>query len=214
MCGSPAAHDDPRALDNSPSGQATDLPGWLMSAGSAWRTLLSRIGAWLRMEHMAGDGRMPSFYWLIEDELAGCGRPGGRRDDRELLQRDLSWLRQQGIEALLSLTETPLPDGVLDEHGIASLHLPVDDLTPPDPDQLQDALAFIDFHLSEGRPVAVHCLVGQGRTGTVLAARLIRDGASLDDALAKLRTLSPGAIGSPSQERALADWEQQRGWIL
>lgn len=166
------------------------------------------------MEHMAGDGRMRSFYWLIDGELAGCGRPGGHRDDAELLERDLSWLREQGIGAVLSLTETPLSDGVLERHGLASLHLPVDDLSPPDPDQLQDALAFIDVHLSQGRPVAVHCLVGQGRTGTVLAARLIRDGASLEDALAELRTLSPGAISSPSQERALAEWERQRGWVL
>lgn len=163
---------------------------------------------------MAGDGRMRGFYWLVEGQLAGCGRPGGQRDDAELLERDLGWLREQGIGALLSLTETPLPDGALERHGIASLHLPVEDLSPPDLDQLQDALAFIDFHLSEGRPVAVHCLIGQGRTGTVLAARLIRDGASFEDALAELRSLSPGAISSSSQERALAEWERERGWVL
>jgi atypical dual specificity phosphatase len=185
-----------------------------MSAESDKRTLLSRIGAWLRMEWMAGDGRMRGFYWLAEGELAGCGRPGGRRDDAELLERDLTFLREQGIGALLSLTETPLSTEALERHGFATLHLPVEDLTPPTPDQLQDALAFIDFHVNQGTPVAVHCLVGHGRTGTVLAARLIRDGVPLADALDELRTLSPGAVGSASQERALAEWERQRGWIL
>ncbi|HEX5165322.1 MAG TPA: dual specificity protein phosphatase family protein [Thermomicrobiales bacterium] len=170
--------------------------------------------AWLRLEWMAGDGRMRSFYWLIDDELAGCGRPGGGRDNSRQLDLDLGWLREQGIAALLSLTETPLSDDALDRHGIVSLHLPVEDLSPPTPDQLQDALAFIDFHLSQDRPVAVHCLVGQGRTGTVLAARLIRDGASVEEAIAELRTLSPGAISSPSQERALAEWARTRGWVM
>lgn len=166
---------------------------------------------------------MRGFYWLIEGALAGCPRPGrgGRandgapaRRDAVALDEDLGWLRERGIRALLSLTETPLDAGALARHGFATLHLPVDDLHAPTPAQLHYALAFIDAQRALDRAVAVHCLVGQGRTGTVLAAHRIRAGSTPEAALAELRALSPGAIGSPAQEAALHAFARRRDWIL
>jgi atypical dual specificity phosphatase len=168
---------------------------------------------------------MQGFYWLIEGALAGCPRPGSRRggrpgdgepDEREAdaLAEDLAWLRAQGIGALLSLTETPLAADALLRHRFVNLHLPVDDLHAPTPAQLHFALRFIDEQQALGRAVAVHCLVGQGRTGTVLAAHRIRAGSTTDAALHELRTLSPGAIGSPEQEVALRTFARERDWIL
>lgn len=173
---------------------------------------------------------MRSFYWLMEGALAGCGRPGmsgagratpGERGDRgdaeaatQALDDDLAWLRGRGIGAVLSLTETPLTAGALTRHGLEGLHLPVDDLTAPTPEQLDRALGFIDRQRARGRAVAVHCLVGQGRTGTVLAAYLIRGGLSPEQALCELRTICPGAVGSPEQERALRAFATRRDWIV
>lgn len=168
---------------------------------------------------------MHGFYWLIEGTLAGCPRPGsGRRGhsadgapeerDAAALDEDLAWLRERGISALLSLTETPLDADALARHDFATLHLPVDDLHAPTPAQLHYALAFIDQHQARGRAVAVHCLMGQGRTGTVLAAHRIRAGSTPEAALAELRALSPGAIGSPEQEASLHAFAHSRDWIL
>lgn len=157
---------------------------------------------------------MNGFYWLIPNVLAGTSRPGGRQDDRDQLDRDLGWLRAQGVGALLSLTETSLDEEALARHGFDWLHLPVVDLTPPSPDQLAEALAFIDSHRAHARPVAVHCLVGQGRTGTVLAAYLIRAGADPAAALRELRAVCPGAVENPRQETALAEFARERAWIL
>jgi atypical dual specificity phosphatase len=159
---------------------------------------------------------MDGFYWLIPNALAGCGRPGRRgraAGPPETLAADLAWLRQQGIAAVLSLTETPLDDAALAHHGLEALHLPVDDMTPPSPDQLLTALAFIDRHRAHGRPVAVHCLMGQGRTGTVLAAYLIRDGLRPDLALAELRAICPGAVENRRQEAALAEFAVRQDWL-
>lgn len=173
---------------------------------------------------------IPGFYWLIEDALAGCSRPGQRRANRSshapeagplpqagaeaALAADLHWLSGRGIGAVLSLTETPLSAAAFDRSGLTGLHLPVEDLHPPSPDQLHRAIDFIDLQRSLGRAVAVHCLVGQGRTGTVLAAYLIRNGAGVDEALARVRAVCPGAIGSSSQVEALRKFGARREWIL
>ena len=155
---------------------------------------------------------MDGFYWVVEGTLAGCPLPGGRRG--KAIDTDLRWLRGRGIGAVLTLTQESLPDRALVRHGMRGLHLSVPDLTPPDPEQVEDALEFIDWQIAHGHGVAVHCLMGQGRTGTVLAAYLIRQGSSAVEAIAEIRSRCPGAIGSQSQERALVDWADRRGWIL
>jgi len=169
---------------------------------------------------------MLGFYWFVNGVLAGCARPGGHGGERRgrsapeasvsppALDDDLAWLREQGIGAVVSLTETPLPIGALARHGLAELHMPVDDLTPPTPDQLQAALAFIDRQRALDQAVAVHCLMGQGRTGTVLAAYRIRAGLTPEAALRELRAVCPGAVGSPGQERALDAFAARRDWIV
>jgi atypical dual specificity phosphatase len=159
---------------------------------------------------------MEGFYWLIPRVLAGSGRPGARRNtpmNQARLDDDLTWLRRQNIEAILSMTEEPLDAAALERHNFVHLYLPVPDMTPPLPDQLADALAFIDRQTALGRGVLVHCLVGQGRTGTVLAAYLIRSGQTAEQAIAKIRVVCPHAVENALQETALAEFAARRDWL-
>jgi atypical dual specificity phosphatase len=157
------------------------------------------------------------FYWAVPRVLAGSGRPGGRpgtSGEADRLAADLAWLRGQGIGAILTLTETPLDLAQISELDISYLHLPVIDMTPPTPLQLMDALAFIDHHTAQNRPVLVHCLVGQGRTGTVLAAHKIRAGCAPEQAIAEIRLVCPHAVENERQEEALRQFARRRDWLI
>ncbi|HEX5504687.1 MAG TPA: dual specificity protein phosphatase family protein [Thermomicrobiales bacterium] len=161
---------------------------------------------------------LTTFYWLDQGALAGCSRPGlraaGRGATDAALADDLAWLRDRGIAALLSLTEAPLPAPALAAHGLVARHLPVPDLCAPSRDDFIRALGFLDEQRALGRPVAVHCRMGQGRTGTILAAHLIRAGWDAGAALEALRAACPGAIGRPAQESALRAFAAGRHWLL
>lgn len=151
------------------------------------------------------------FYWLIEGSLAGCSRPGARGVD---LDHDLAVLKAKGIGAVLTLTEAPLVQGALTRHGLTGLHIPIDDFQAPTTIQMLTALSFIDAAIAANQAVAVHCLAGQGRTGTILAAYLLRGGQSAADVIATLRGVCPGAIESPPQVQALHDWASERPWMI
>lgn len=161
------------------------------------------------------------FYWLLDGALAGCSRPGvrERREPRpqshaEALEADLAELRERGIGAVLTLTEEPLPVEALTRHGLEGLHVPVPDMTAPEPEELARALGFVDVQRALGRAVAVHCLAGQGRSGTVLAAYLVRNGATADEAIARVRSACPGALGIEEQVRAVRAFARRRDWVL
>ncbi len=165
---------------------------------------------------------MQRFYWVLADRLAGCSLPGGtqRGNERDAemesaaLHDDLDLLRRKGIGAVLTLTRSPLADAVLGDSEMAYLHLPVPDQRAPKPAQLDQAIAFIDAQNAAGRAVAVHCLMGQGRTGTILAAYLIRNGMTAAEALAEIRRRCDGAISSHEQEAALHAFARRRDWVV
>jgi len=162
---------------------------------------------------------MDRFYWLIPGVLAGCSRPGGTKErwrapSEQDVARDLEWLHSQGVRALVSLTEQSLPESVIAASGIEVLHLPVVDMQPPAAMQFSEALRFIDYHRARSEPVAVHCLMGQGRTGSILAAYMIREGQSQLEALTELRAVCPHAVENNLQEQALEAFATRRDWII
>ena len=147
---------------------------------------------------------IPNFRWQIDGKLAGMARPlvGLGTDEED----DLDFLKAEGITAVVSLTERPLSADALDRHGFARLHVPIEDFQPPTMEQVAEFVAWVDERLTEGSGVAVHCLMGQGRTGTMLACYLVSQGTPPDDAIREVRDQLPAAIETNSQERAVHEW--------
>lgn len=133
--------------------------------------------------------------WLIEGRLLGCAYP--RREAA------LAALADQGIALLINLHERAHGLAHLAHHGLSEVHLPVPDFQPPTIEQLIQAITVIDRALAGGRPVAVHCGAGLGRTGTVLACYLVHQGHTPAEAIARVRAVRPGSVETAGQVAAV-----------
>lgn len=142
------------------------------------------------------------FSWIDEPLLAASAEPAG--------PEQLAWLRDQGVDILVTLTEEPLPRTWVDGAGLMSVHIPIPDMDVPAEEQLEQVMAVIDKARTGGMGVAIHCLAGRGRTGTVLAAYFVHRGLSAREAIAKVRDLRPGSIEVPEQEEAIRAFERSR----
>jgi atypical dual specificity phosphatase len=137
----------------------------------------------------------PGFSWIDRPHLAALAMPDSAAD--------LAWLRRQGIEVLVSLTESPLPRHWVNDAGLMSVNVPVPDMDAPTDRQIDLLLDTIRKANSSGMGVAIHCAAGLGRTGTVLAAYFVAKGLPPREAVEKVRDLRPGSIETIEQERAI-----------
>jgi atypical dual specificity phosphatase len=115
-----------------------------------------------------------------------------------------------GIRALINLAEEPLPEEILRNVGILAEHIPVVDFTAPSLKQVERVITMIHFYLEKNMPVAVHCIAGLGRTGTILACYLVGEGKSADEAITAIRRWRPGSIEMLDQEAVIHEYEQFR----
>jgi atypical dual specificity phosphatase len=142
------------------------------------------------------------FSWIEKPLLAGMARPGALDE--------LLWLRDQGIQLLVSLTESPLRRDWVNDAGLFSMHVPVEDLHAPSQKQIELCLSAILKARTNQFGVGVHCGAGLGRTGTILACYLVTQNTSARDAIAQVRQLRPGSIETPEQEEAIEEFARRQ----
>lgn len=141
------------------------------------------------------------FSWVIDGSLAASGLPSSPAQVR--------WLAGNGIDLILSLTESPLPAEWFEGLSIGSEHIAMEDHAPPSFESLKRAADVIDLQLRQGRSVLVHCLAGIGRTGSSIAAYMILyRGKTAKEAMEELRSVRPRSV-EKAQEAAVNDFERR-----
>ena len=138
--------------------------------------------------------------------LAGGGRIGVCRLPH--LPDDLAAIAAWNPVAVVSMTEasemTPCRElGVaLASAGIDWLHLPIRDFSGPDGpirDAWPETARRLHAILDDGGSVLLHCRGGKGRSGMVALRLMVERGEPAAAALARLRTVRPGAVETAEQ---------------
>lgn len=162
---------------------------------------MGRGGVFLRKLRANVVDEPAGFVWIEQGKIAASGLPSSHRQ--------VEWLSKNGIKSILTLTEMSLPPDFLDGTTLSVEHVPMEDHGIPTLDALERGASYVEGQVNEGRPVVVHCLAGEGRTGCVLAAYAIKSrGMSAAEALSTLRKVKNGFVERP-QEKAVFDYARR-----
>ena len=157
------------------------------------------FGQWLSLLHY----RTRSKAWdRISDDLS---------IGRVLTKRETKRLKSKGVSAVIDLTAEFSEVKALRGEDLPYMNLQVLDLTAATPEQIAQALAFIDEHTQRG-PVFMHCKAGYSRSAAVAGAHLLHTGRAkdADGAAAMLRERRPGIVIRPEAMAAIREFALSR----
>jgi len=167
---------------------------------------VKRKGVWVASQYTADHlvrltlGAPPENYSRITTQVHVGGQftAGGWRR-----------LQMRGVTAVVNLREE-FDDA---EAGIAPphyLYLPTIDDTPPTIAQLSQGVRFMHSEITNGGQVYVHCMLGVGRSATMVAAYLVATGMTPPAAWKAIRRRRPFIQPTIGQEARLAEFAAQR----
>ena len=147
------------------------------------------------------------FVWIEEGRLAATPAPGFSAP----IETDLALLKAAGITMLITLTEQDLSQDLLASHGLRNVYFPIAEQNAPATDAANLLIAHMNELLNQGEVLAVHSHASLGRTGTILAAYMVKEqGLSAQAALSQIRRFNQQFVQTDEQEDFLMEFEVQQ----
>ncbi|XP_014273631.1 dual specificity protein phosphatase 23 isoform X1 [Halyomorpha halys] len=135
-----------------------------------------------------------NFKWVIKGELAIMGYPKSKEN--------IKYLEENGIVHLVSLSPEKQPPFEYFPFNFRWTPIDVLEFEPPTMDQIVAFINTCKVAFFNKEPLAVHCRLGRGRSGTMAACYLVNFyNARPERAVTTIRMLQPGAIETYSQEK-------------
>ncbi|MBD2093288.1 dual specificity protein phosphatase family protein [Microcoleus sp. FACHB-1515] len=125
-----------------------------------------------------------NLWWVIPGKLAGVRKP---------TVEELADLQAAGVGAIVSVMDDSSNLDLYEQAKLPFRWLPTKGGTAPTLEQIQELQAFVEQQHQLGNAITVHCTSGNRRTGTMLAAYLIRTGTSYEEAMQIIQTANPNA---------------------
>lgn len=158
-------------------------------------------------------------FWVEHERLLAGPYPGAATPaDAEV---KLAAFLDAGITCFIDLTEegelrpyAHLLPSLAGDRDITVAHErhPIVDVSIPSPSEMRAILTAVDQALAVGERVYVHCWGGVGRTGTVLACRLVEQGRTAEAALQELAELRRHTQRAEAG-RIAPETEEQRAFV-
>ncbi len=158
----------------------------------------------------SASGRLGMTFLPGKNGISGIS---GSHD--RVLEEDAATLHALGVNALVLLVEDPeldaahVPDvvRVLTAHGVETIRFPIKDQgVPSDKAATRALLNEIEAKIKAGSFIAVACMGGLGRTGTIVGSLLRQNGLDAAAAVDLTRRSRHGAIENKRQEAFVAAW--------
>jgi protein-tyrosine phosphatase len=147
-------------------------------------------------------------YW-ITPQLAIVPRPRGG----DWLDDEMVALREAGIDVVVSMLEENEASELglqreavsAEQSGVLFVSFPTSDRsTPSDVSAFEEFLKNLEYFLSHGKRVGVHCRASIGRSSVTVVSLLLRSGVPFEDAWRQVST----ARGCP-----VPDTPDQQEWV-
>lgn len=179
-----------------------DLPEVLRRLWEEYRRQGALAASQYALDHMTrlATGAPPRYYSRVMPQLYVGGQYSAKGWAR---------LQKRGITAVVNLRDE-FDDAQAGIAPPAYLYLPTIDNTPPSIDDLCRGIRFIQEEIARGGRVYVHCMLGVGRSATLVAAYLVHQGKTPAEAWRTIRRARPFVQPTPGQMAVIEEFGRTR----